>query len=376
MHVAQVRLEAAPLAERQYVDQAQVVLPVDVLEAAVVVAGAQLGRPGVAAAGKQELVAGRLAAEDDVALAAVEGGHLLVVRRIALVDPVEPAGIEGQAVDLLALQPGAAKGLRQQATVVAHHHRQQRLQGAEVQGGGRQPRLGRQPGRAVVVLGTVGRLAVALQKAGADAVGAGVELHAEQADGVEPEAERAFGVARFHFQHEALRPFLGLGLAVAGAKIAVHVEVAQIDAGLAVLDEGGAGRAGDGQGEGAGEQRADGSMVQSHGVSSCCCSVPALAGAVCARPQQAERKACQPCGIVGSGRPPARGEACRQSGRGMDMSSWLDMSIRADAWSARGVQLAGPRLSAVCTPGGAADKALGAVDVALADIAWPARVLA
>lgn len=157
-----------------------------------------------------------------------------------------------------------------------------------MQGGGGQFGLGRHTGGAVVVLGTVGGVAVALQDAGADAVGAGVELHAEQADGVHTEADRAFGVAGFHFQHEALGPFFGLGLTVAGAEVAVHVEVAQVDAGLAVFDEGGAGRVGGDHYDAAAENVTEGFVVQSHGISSCCCFWAALG-----RLQGIERKACQ-----------------------------------------------------------------------------------
>ncbi len=259
-------------------DQAEVVLLVDAVQPAVEVAGAELGRPGVACAGEEEFVAAGLAAELDVAAAAVEGGHFLVIGGVALVDAVELAEVQGQAVDLLALQPGAAIGLRQQAAVVAHHHRQDGLQGADVQGGGGQFGLGRHTGGAVVVLGTVGGVAVALQDAGADAVGAGVELHAEQADGVHAEADRAVGVAGFHFQHEALGPFLGLGLAGAGTEITVHVEVAQVDAGLAVFDEGGAGGMGGDHYGAAAEDVAEGFVVQSHGISSCCCFGPLSGG--------------------------------------------------------------------------------------------------
>ena len=155
MYVAQVGLEALLVAERQHVDEPKLCF-VDAVQPAVEVAGAELGRPGVACAGEEEFVAAGLAAELDVAAAAVEGGHFLVIRGVALVDAVELAEVQGQAVDLLALQPGAAIGLRQQAAVVAHHHRQDGLQGADVQGGGGQFGLGRHTGGAVVVLGTVG----------------------------------------------------------------------------------------------------------------------------------------------------------------------------------------------------------------------------
>ncbi len=275
-HIAQVGLEALRLADRQHMDQAEVVLVVDAVQPTVVVAGGQLWRPVVAPAGEEELVARRIAAKGDVAQPAVEHRHLFVVGRVAVAGAIQHAEIQREAFDVLALQPGAAIDVRQQAAVVTHQHRDHRLQRAHVQRGGGQLGLGGQARRAVVVRRFTGGRA--WQQAGATATGAGVELDAEQPDGIQAKADRPFGVAGFHFQDEALGPLLGLGLAVPRTEVAVHVEVAQFDSGLAVFDESGAGGAGGDHYGAAAEGVAEGFVVQSHGVSSCCCFRPLSGG--------------------------------------------------------------------------------------------------
>ncbi len=271
-HIAQVGLEALRLADGQHMDQAEVVLVVDAVQPTVVVAGGQLWRPVVAPTGEAELVARRIAAKGNVAQPAIEHRHLFVIGRVAVAGAIQHAEIQREACDVLALQPGAAIDVRQQAAVVAHQHRDNRLQRAHVQRGGGQLGLRRQAGRAVVIRRFTGGRA--WQEAGAATAGAGVELDAEQADGIETKADRPFGIAGFHFQHEALSPLLGLGLSSARLpEVAVHIEVAQVDAGLAVFDEGGRSRVGhaqDGRGQ-AGKQEGSACWFQLHSFLSCCC---------------------------------------------------------------------------------------------------------
>jgi len=252
-------------------DQAEVVLVVDAVQPTVVVAGGQLWRPVVAPAGEAELVARRIAAKGNVAQPAIEHRHLFVVGRVAVARAIQHAEIQREAFDVLALQPGAAIDVRQQAAVVAHQHRNHRLQGTHVQRGGGQLGLRRQACRAVVIRRFTGSRA--WQEAGAATAGAGVELDAEQADGIQAEADRPFGVAGFHFQDEALGPLLGLGLAVPRTEVAVHVEVAQFDSGLAVFDEGGRSRVGHAQNgcSQAGKQEGPACWFQLHSFLSCCC---------------------------------------------------------------------------------------------------------
>jgi hypothetical protein len=89
----------------------------------------------------------------------------------------------------------------------------------------------------------VGGLAVIVgrQQAGAGAVGAGVELDAEHAQRIQAKAHGAVGVAGLEVEHEALGPFVALGLLRAGAvaEVAVEVHVAGFEGGRAVFEEGG-----------------------------------------------------------------------------------------------------------------------------------------
>jgi len=78
-----------------------------------------------------------------------------------------------------------------------------------------------------------------------------VELDAQQPKRVDAEAHRPLGEAGLQVENEALAPFVGLGFRrtlvlrrvglVVVAVVAVHVEVAQLEAGRGVVDEGGAG---------------------------------------------------------------------------------------------------------------------------------------
>ncbi|MDT4841879.1 hypothetical protein FQZ97_757550 [compost metagenome] len=265
--IAQVRLEAPSLAQRQLLDEIQAVLLVDTVQPTVVVARAQVRTPLVAAAGEGEFVAGLGLAQHDVALAAVEHRHFLVIRGVALVDPVQAAEVEAEVVDFVAGQPGAAKGLRQQAAVVAHQHRQQRLQGAELEGALRGAQLGGQALLGVFVLGAIGCFAVGFEQAGAGAVRAGVELQTEQADGVHADTDGAFGITGLQAQDKALGPFLGFVAGGCGvAEIAVEVEIASIQAGLAVVDKGRAGGRAQADGDTGGEQLAGRFTVVGHGA--------------------------------------------------------------------------------------------------------------
>ncbi|MCY1520074.1 hypothetical protein D9M68_548450 [compost metagenome] len=93
--------------------QAGEVLPIDVLQLRAVGGEGEVrvDRPG--ATGEVEVVAGLPGVADVVAA----GG-------VAQVGFGEAAGIQGQAVDLLAGEHAAAEGRGQQAGVVVHGHRQ------------------------------------------------------------------------------------------------------------------------------------------------------------------------------------------------------------------------------------------------------------
>ncbi|KIT68011.1 hypothetical protein QP65_00205, partial [Staphylococcus aureus] len=122
VEIAQVAAQAQALAQRLGVHQADELLTVDLVELGVVVGQVQLRGEGIGAATKIEAVAAGRAVADVVAA----GG-------IAQVGLGQPPGVERQAVDLLAGQQAALKAGGQQAGVVVHHHRQDRLQGTQAQ---------------------------------------------------------------------------------------------------------------------------------------------------------------------------------------------------------------------------------------------------
>jgi hypothetical protein len=147
---------------------------------------------------------------------------------------------QGQAVDLLHVEQRAAEQFRQQAGVVGRDQRALEVQRADLEQAVGDPRLGGQAELGVVILGAAGG-AVGRQQPGSSAAAAGVELEAEQADGVDAEADGAFAEAGLQAQEEALRPFVGVVARAALAEVAIEVEVAQFEAGVAVLDQVGLG---------------------------------------------------------------------------------------------------------------------------------------
>ncbi|MNO93194.1 hypothetical protein D3C76_847910 [compost metagenome] len=233
---AQVALQRLAFGDGQHMDEVDDVLVVEPVEFRVVVASGQLRGPLVAESAEVEAVA--VGAGDDALGAAGGDGHVLAVRGVALADLAQAAGIDGQAGELGGVQVRALEGLRQQPRVVGQHGGQLGQQGADLQHAAGGAQLGGQAQFAVVVGGAIDLLAVARQQAGAGAVGAGVELDAEQAEGVDAKADGACGVTGFVAQQEALGPFLLLGLGGAVlAEVAIEVEVAQFEAGLAVHEK-------------------------------------------------------------------------------------------------------------------------------------------
>ncbi|MNN17828.1 hypothetical protein D3C81_1310240 [compost metagenome] len=228
-------------------------LVVEVFQVAVVVLRGQVLAQLVVAAGEVELVGVGLNTVDRCGAGDAQAD---VVGGVAGLGVLQLAGGQGQAIDLVADDLPAFEQLRQQAAVVEGHHRQLGLQGAEAGFGLRQLDLGGQPGLAVLVHGLPvafrGEQLARLALVGSVAVTAAVQAHAEQADGIHAEADGAFGEAGLVVEDEALAPLLGGG-AVLIADVAVDVEVAQGEVGLAVFEEGGLGRAGQGGGQGGGE---------------------------------------------------------------------------------------------------------------------------
>uniref|UniRef100_A0A1I8ATB5 Secreted protein n=1 Tax=Steinernema glaseri TaxID=37863 RepID=A0A1I8ATB5_9BILA len=170
-------------------------------------------------------------------VAALDTGiaHLVVARGVAQVLFFQAAHVQGQAVDVLRGQQAAVVGRGQQAHVVDRGNRQGGLQGAELEHALAQAQLGGQAQFAVVVRRLLA--GAERQQAGAPARLAGVEIQAQLAQRIQANTQGAFGVTRFHAQDEALGPLprLALGRGVL-AKVAAEIEVAGLQAGLAVLD--------------------------------------------------------------------------------------------------------------------------------------------
>ncbi len=239
--MTQVQRQCA-VAERLAVVEHQIVLTVDRLQLAVVVAELARVADSPGGAGKVEGIAVLFAGNYYVACSALHRAHVLVIGGITQVDRVEAAQLQLQTVAALSLQPAAAKALRQQAAVVMHGDRQGRNQSAEAQNVFIQPEFGGQPQLAVFVHRAV-FTGIALENTGAGAIRAGVQLDAQQADGVQTEAQTTFGVTGLPIGAHALGPFIGLALGcIALAKVAVEVEIAQLDAALGVINKGSAGR--------------------------------------------------------------------------------------------------------------------------------------
>ncbi|MNF53703.1 hypothetical protein D3C84_351030 [compost metagenome] len=238
VEVAQVALQAHAFAERQGVHQAGEVLAVYVLQLRGVGGQGEVGRQCIGAAGEVEVVAGLPGVADVVAA----GG-------VAQVGFGEAPGIQGQPLQLLTGEHAAGEGGGQQPGVVVHRHRQQRLQGAQAQGAFRGAQLGGQAQLAVVVHWLL-RPRAERQQAGAAAVAAGIQLHAQLAQSIQAEANASLGEAGLEAGDETLAPFGGLGLGRPFlAEVAVDVDIAQLEAGLAIRDQVGGGIAAADQGQ-------------------------------------------------------------------------------------------------------------------------------
>ncbi|MNH10001.1 hypothetical protein D3C79_694650 [compost metagenome] len=123
VEVAQVTAQAHTFYQWAGVDQPDELLTVDVLELGVVIADRGLRGDGVAATAKVQVVTAGSAIADVVA-----------ARGITQVGLGQASGIEGEAIKVLTGEQATLEGGRQQAGVVVHHHRQDRLQGAQPQG--------------------------------------------------------------------------------------------------------------------------------------------------------------------------------------------------------------------------------------------------
>ncbi|MNZ74955.1 hypothetical protein D3C78_934210 [compost metagenome] len=225
-------------------------LTVDVIELGPVVAAGDLVSELVVQAGHVEMVAGDGA--EKAAVLVVEG-DILVVGTVAVTGFFQAPAGEGQVLDFARGQQAALEGLRQDAPVVGLQGRQFRDQGTDLQFGLGEFHLAGQAELGILVGGAA--IVVGRQQAGAGAVGAGVELDTEHPQGIEAKAYGTVGVARLEVEHEALGPFVTLGLLGAGAvaKVAIEVHVTGFEARLAVIEEGGLAQRGDaGKGEGAG----------------------------------------------------------------------------------------------------------------------------
>ncbi|MNC53409.1 hypothetical protein D3C75_1028150 [compost metagenome] len=122
------------------------------------------------------------------------------------------AGKQGKILEVGGSNLATLKRHRQQATVVAHHHRQLGLQGAIAKFGARYLGLGSQPQAAelihcrAVALQWENRTGCTLHPRLAGLATA-VQAHAEQAQRIEAETHRPLGEARGVVEDKTLAPF-------------------------------------------------------------------------------------------------------------------------------------------------------------------------
>ncbi|MNS38207.1 hypothetical protein D3C72_704500 [compost metagenome] len=220
-------------------NQTQEVLFVEVFQVAVVVLRSQVLGEFVVTTGVDELVA------IDGAWGSTVDRHLFIVAGVAALDVLDLATRQSQVLDLAGSDLTAFPGLRQQATVVGHDDRQFRLQGTQLQLSLGNLGLGGQAQAGEVIncfaIGFAWENSTAVSSGVRCTVGttARIQLHAQQADRIDTEADSALGVTGDKTQIEALAPFFVFVRDVAGAitEVLVDVEVAQPQSSLAVFDE-------------------------------------------------------------------------------------------------------------------------------------------
>ena len=171
----------------------------------------------------------------------------------------ELAAVERQTVDFLRGDLAATEGLRQRTTVVRTQDRQHRHPFADLHFGLRQLGLERDVGATEVVR----RTTVVIQRQQLRTAGAfaAIEFHRIQAQHIHAEPDGALGETGLGVENETLRPLFSLALSLGRVgEVAVDVEVAQVQVDLGAFDKtclfglGGQGRAGQGDGDQAGNE--------------------------------------------------------------------------------------------------------------------------
>ncbi|MNH10540.1 hypothetical protein D3C79_700220 [compost metagenome] len=224
--------------------QAEEVLFVEVVQVAVVVLGKQVLGDLVVATGVVEGVA---------ALTSTAVGtcnrQRVVIGGVTTFGVLQLTADQGQVLDFVRSDLTTFKGLRQQSTVVVGHDRQLRHQRTEACFSLGELDLAGQAQAAEIVDSTAVAFTREYSTASA-AVGfvvgsatTGVELDAQQADGIDTKADGTFGVTGGEVENEALAPLFSLGwVSGAATVVGVDVEVAGSDACLAVFNETGSTR--------------------------------------------------------------------------------------------------------------------------------------
>ncbi len=267
-------------------EQAEEVLAVDVVEVGEVIAAGDLVAEPIVDTGQIQMIG--LGATGEAAVLVVQR-EVFGIGRGTVDDLVQPPAGEGQALQFLGGQQAAFVDLRQGAAGAGLDHRQLGNVRAVAKFGLGELDLGSQSQAAELVRGAA--VLAHRQQVGAAAAAARIELDAEHAQRVEPEADIAFGIAGPYVEQEALRPFLTLGLAVAFAEVPVEVDVMGMQGGAAVFDETGLGQWCEGGGRnGQGKTGLRGSADLQHRVS------PSLFLLVCgAVPHSVVRATCGRC---------------------------------------------------------------------------------
>ncbi|MNE42144.1 hypothetical protein D3C80_1362510 [compost metagenome] len=162
--------------------------------------------------------------------------HVVHAGVVARAVAAELPAIQGQPGNLVGRDLPATERLWQRTPVVRAQNRKHRHPLTDLQFCSGDACLARHCQAPIVI----GRLAIVMARQQRRAIGTAtaIQLDRPQPQYIHAEADRPLGEPRAGVEDEALRPFLGLALRVARVgEVAVDVEVAQAEGGLAVLDK-------------------------------------------------------------------------------------------------------------------------------------------
>ncbi|MNI36296.1 hypothetical protein D3C73_903410 [compost metagenome] len=221
------------------VHQTEEVLLIEIFQVAVVVLGSKVFGDFVVTTTVDELVAIATSRSTSVS---TSDRQLFVVAGVTAFGVLDLTTDQCQVFDLVRSDLTALERLRQQTSIVGYDDWQFRLQGTQSQFGlgdfgfGSQAQAGEVINCFAVGLAWKNGTAVGVVT-GAVSTATRIQTYAQQADGVDTEADGALGITGGETQIEALAPFFVLVRARTITVISIDVEVTQPQSGLAVFDK-------------------------------------------------------------------------------------------------------------------------------------------